>query len=118
MFNIRESGIKRIIALVCIICMVVLSAFFALKLEAADESEQGAELLTGYTVTYDANAGENAYTGTVPVDETLYSEGDIVTVIGNTGGLAIDGYVFAGWATDAYATEPVETFEISADTVL
>ncbi|RJQ82129.1 MAG: hypothetical protein C4519_08145, partial [Desulfobacteraceae bacterium] len=51
-----------------------------------------------YTITYDGN-GEDG--GSVPVDTTNYEEGQIVTVLGNTGNLARDGYAFAGWNTQA-----------------
>lgn len=48
------------------------------------------------TVTYDANG---ATSGTVPVDSSKYTDGDQVTVLGNTGNLQKDGYVFNGWNT-------------------
>ncbi|TBL71094.1 InlB B-repeat-containing protein [Paenibacillus thalictri] len=49
-------------------------------------------------VLYDANSGDA--TGDVPTDDTPYPNGVVVTpVYGNTGGLARDGYTFAGWNT-------------------
>ncbi|MFJ7839830.1 InlB B-repeat-containing protein [Lysinibacillus sphaericus] len=51
-----------------------------------------------YTVTYDANG---ATSGTVPQDSALYEENEMVTVQGNSGNLVRDGYLFAGWNTQA-----------------
>jgi len=51
-----------------------------------------------YTVTYDAN-NANA-TGTAPVDANQYEEGETVTVLGQ-GTLAVTGYAFKGWNTQA-----------------
>ena len=55
-----------------------------------------------YTVTYDGNGNTH---GTIPVDNNTYSEGHIVTVLGNTGNLAIidgvtDALGFDGWNTE------------------
>lgn len=55
-----------------------------------------------YTVTYDGNGNTH---GTIPVDNNTYPEGHIVTVLGNTGNLAlIDGVTdalgFDGWNTE------------------
>jgi len=54
--------------------------------------------LTLYTVTYDGNENTG---GEVPVDANLYKEGDLVTVLGNTGPkpLVNTGYDFYGWNT-------------------
>ena len=56
-----------------------------------------------YTVTYDGN---NSNSGSVPVDSTLYTKGQTVTVLGNTGTLVEAGYSFAGWnlASDGTGT--------------
>jgi len=51
-----------------------------------------------YQVTYDGNGSTS---GTVPVDESAYKEGDTVTVFGNTGELKRSGYTFDGWNTAA-----------------
>lgn len=51
-----------------------------------------------YTVTYNANGADS---GTVPTDGGTYIAGDEVTVLGNTGGLALNGYAFSGWNTAA-----------------
>jgi len=49
-----------------------------------------------YTVTYDANGADS---GSVPVDNTNYEPGQMVTVLGNTGNLLKAGFTFAGWNT-------------------
>lgn len=49
-----------------------------------------------FVVTYDANGATN---GIVPVDPSNpYHEEDIVTVLGNTGGLSRAGFTFVGWS--------------------
>ena len=55
------------------------------------------EIPTTCTITYDANGG----TGTVPTDNTEYTNGAIVTVKGNYGRLTKGGYAFTGWNTAA-----------------
>lgn len=70
------------------------------------------------TVTYNANGG----IGTPPSDETEYTNGATVTVLGNYGKLTKDGCAFTGWNTKADGTgtpyEAGETFPISANTPL
>ncbi|WP_143192050.1 InlB B-repeat-containing protein [Paenibacillus helianthi] len=51
-----------------------------------------------YTVTYNGNGSTG---GTVPTDSNSYPQGNIVTVLGNTGTLVKTGYTFAGWNTAA-----------------
>jgi uncharacterized repeat protein (TIGR02543 family) len=74
---------------------------------------------TGFYITYDGNGKTS---GTVPTDNTKYSSGASVTVLGNTGELVRTGCTFAGWNTKAdgtgtnYAAD--ETFSISANTTL
>jgi uncharacterized repeat protein (TIGR02543 family) len=51
---------------------------------------------TPYTVTYNANG---ATSGNVPLDSNVYAAGVTVTVLGNTGSLALANYIFAGWNT-------------------
>ena len=51
-----------------------------------------------FSVTYDGNGND---AGTTPVDSTRYEEGQMVTVVGNTGGLSRAGYSFTGWNTKA-----------------
>lgn len=49
-----------------------------------------------YIVTY---YGNGSTSGTVPPDSNTYLQGDSVTLLGNTEGLAKTGYTFAGWNT-------------------
>ena len=51
-----------------------------------------------YRVTYDANGATG---GTPPVDTINYEQGNIVTVLGNTGNLVRTNFTFAGWNTAA-----------------
>jgi uncharacterized repeat protein (TIGR02543 family) len=50
-----------------------------------------------HTVTYDGNGAA----GAVPVDSGLYTLGQTVIVLGNTGGLEMPGHTFVGWNTQA-----------------
>ncbi|MBL8033129.1 MAG: SBBP repeat-containing protein [Leptospiraceae bacterium] len=52
----------------------------------------------GYSLTYDANG---ASSGTAPTDTARYAAGSNATVQGNTGGLALTNFTFAGWNTAA-----------------
>ena len=74
---------------------------------------------TTYTVTYNANGADS---GDVPEDNTAYSSGATVTVLGNTGSLTKTDYTFDGWntASDGSGTNyaPDATFSISANTTL
>jgi len=76
-----------------------------------------------YTVAYDANGGTDGVAGTPPMDITSpYVSGSSVTVLGNTGALTRDGYIFNGWNTArdgsgaSYASG--NTFLIGANTTL
>ena len=70
------------------------------------------------TVTYNANDG----IGTLPSDETEYTNGATVTVLGNYGKLTKDGYAFTGWNTKADGSgesyKDNEKFIITANTTL
>ena len=74
---------------------------------------------TTYSVTYNAN---DATSGDVPTDNNEYEDGDEVTVLGNTGGLAKTGYDFGGWNTqaDGSGTDRAagSTFNITENTTL
>jgi uncharacterized repeat protein (TIGR02543 family) len=61
------------------------------------------------TIFYDGN-GNTA--GSVPVEQKAYATGDTVTVLGNTGNLVLDGYVFSGWLDNSSGTtyQPGDTF--------
>ncbi len=51
-----------------------------------------------YTVTYNGNGSTG---GTVPADNNIYTDGQTVTVMDNTGDLMKSGNTFAGWNTQA-----------------
>jgi len=51
-----------------------------------------------YNLTYNGNGSTG---GSVPVDSTDYEEGQLITVLGNTGSLVKTGYSFVGWNTQA-----------------
>ena len=54
-----------------------------------------------HSVTYDGNGKTG---GSVPTDATAYEEGDVVTVLGNTGSLVKTGQTFLGWSTSSTAS--------------
>ncbi len=70
-----------------------------------------------YHVTYNGNGNDS---GDVPVDDTPYLSGNIVTVKGNEKNLTRNGYDFVGFAKtpDASVKDVIKTFEITEDTVL
>ncbi|GAU80108.1 endo-1,4-beta-xylanase A precursor partial sequence [Fusibacter sp. 3D3] len=72
-----------------------------------------------YTVTYNGNASTS---GSVPVDSSAYQNGNIVTVLGNSGSLTKTNYTFAGWntASDGTGTDyaPAATFAIGPNNVI
>ncbi len=51
-----------------------------------------------YSVTYNGNGNTG---GSAPVDSGDYENAQTVTVLGNTGALVKDGFVFGGWNTQA-----------------
>ena len=71
-----------------------------------------------YKVVYYGNGNTG---GSVPADSKLYKQGDIVTVLGNTGSLVKKGYTFIGWnirpdgSSNDYTTD--STFTIGIATV-
>lgn len=68
-----------------------------------------------FSVIYDSNGG----TGTVPIDEGIYEQGEIVTV--KDSDLSRTDYRFMGWSEDPADTEPeyksTETFSMPAGNV-
>lgn len=73
--------------------------------------------VTNYSVTYNGSSAS----GSVPTDNSIYTSGDEVTVLGaNT--LSMDNYSFSGWNTssDMSGTDRAvsSTFNISANTTL
>jgi streptogramin lyase len=71
-----------------------------------------------YTVTYDGN-GQT--TGTVPVDGNKYKDGEAVTVLDNSGGLAKTNDSLIGWNTAADGSgttyKPGQTFTMGTSDV-
>ena len=71
-----------------------------------------------YSVIYDGNLNDG---GDVPVDEFAYSDGDAVTVLGNTGTLVKTGYAFSCWNTQRNGSgtdyAPDATFTIGTSNV-
>ncbi len=59
-----------------------------------------------YTVTYNGNGNTG---GSVPIFSTNYEQGQIVTVLGNTGNLEKTGYTFSGWNTQANGSGTIYT---------
>ena len=59
-------------------------------------------VLGSHSITYDANSA--LATGSVPSDGNSYYEDDSVTILGNTGSLALEGKTFIGWSTSSTAT--------------
>ncbi|MCL2135294.1 MAG: InlB B-repeat-containing protein, partial [Candidatus Bathyarchaeota archaeon] len=77
-----------------------------------------AEKLDTYSVTYNANWPSGVVgDGNVPIDSTLYKFGDTVTVAGNNGNLAVDGYAFTGWNIDK-SNDALNEFPIYDDATL
>lgn len=71
--------------------------------------------ISGYTVTYEDGG---ATSGSVPVDSNSpYEEDDEVTVLGNTGSLAKNGYTFAGWSDGSTDYEAGDKFDMPAEDV-
>ncbi|MDK9716480.1 MAG: IPT/TIG domain-containing protein [Trichlorobacter sp.] len=74
---------------------------------------------TAQYVTYNGNGNSS---GTVPVDTTGYALNATATVLGNSGALAKNGYVFNGWNTAADGSgtsyQPGATFVMAASSTL
>ena len=74
--------------------------------------------LPTYTISYNANGADS---GSTPASQTK-TQGQPLTLAGNTGSLARAGFTFGGWNTqaDGLGTDYAEgaTFEVDADTTL
>ena len=73
-----------------------------------------------FTIAYHGNGSTS---GSVPIDAASpYANGATVTVLGNTGSLARNGYTFANWNTAADGSgssyAPSATFAIGSNTIL
>lgn len=91
--------------------MFILTLFLAGCGSGGSESGFFPFFSTTHTVTYDANSG----TGDVPVDDSDYSEGDSVTVLG-AGTLTRAGYTFGGW--NARADGSGNTYQENAEIIM
>ncbi|NLB90748.1 MAG: InlB B-repeat-containing protein [Clostridiales bacterium] len=71
-----------------------------------------------FTLTYDEN-GEG-FTGVLPVDETQYPKGSLITLPEENPAMTREGFIFKGWAltSDSITQAPVATFVLDQDTVL
>ena len=78
-----------------ILILFVAFAFTSCNIDGAGEGNGDGTNPT-YTVTYDGNGSTG---GSVPNDPANYEEGQLVTVLGNTGSLVKAGYSFVGWNT-------------------
>ncbi len=122
--NVPADGIIRSYTLTVPIDPDVMSAALGKDLAIRFRNYSGAIIdnvrVTGiyvpifHAVTYDGNGHAG---GTVPVDQIRYATHDTVIVMGNSGSLTRNGYVFGGWNTapdgtgDDYA--PGQAFAIS-----
>ncbi len=57
--------------------------------------------ISPYSITYHGNSNTS---GSVPVDNGIYSEGSIATILGNSGNLAKTNSIFLGWNTISNGT--------------
>ena len=62
--------------------------------------------LIPYSVTYRANG---ATSGSVPIDQSTYTIGQVAPIFGNTGNLRRPGYSFIGWGYNSTATDVLYT---------
>ncbi len=74
---------------------------------------------TTYSVTYSGNGSDG---GTPPTDDTSYSNGAAVTILGNTSSLTKSGFSFVGWNTAADGSgmsySAADTFSITQGVTL
>nr|WP_320049975.1 InlB B-repeat-containing protein [uncultured Desulfuromonas sp.] len=72
-----------------------------------------------YSVTYNGN-GQSA--GEAPTDSNDYNDGDLVTVLDNSGSLSKSGYIFLAWNTSSDGSgssyQPGDVFAIDASDVI
>ena len=86
------------------ILILIISAFMLTVSGCGDTNNDGtSDSGTTMLVTYDEN---NADSGDVPTDNTDYEDGQSVTVAGNGGTLARQGYTFSGWCLNSNGTGP------------
>ncbi|MBN1649188.1 MAG: InlB B-repeat-containing protein [Spirochaetales bacterium] len=81
---------RKVFILIWVACTIASIFFLDCKTEEENDSP------SVYSVTYNGNGSTG---GEVPVDGNEYEEGQSVTVLGNTGSLALTGHSFTGWNT-------------------
>lgn len=90
------------------------------KPSISDAKYQSSLPACGFQVTYNGN-GKNGG-GNPPTDNTVYTSGATVTVLGNTNTMTKTGYTFSGWNTspDGNGTDRAasSTFSITSDVTL
>ena len=93
--NNKTSPLSRSarVLLLFVVCPLVLSGCPQLLCDFGIS-----DLCETYGVIYIANGADD---GSTPVDSSEYQEGDTVTALTNSGGLALSGYSFDGWNTVA-----------------
>jgi uncharacterized repeat protein (TIGR02543 family) len=79
-------------------CLLAILLVTTVLTACGSGSSSGDSSTTTFTVTY---SGNGATGGIVPTDPANYTQGQTVTVLGNSGSLVISGYSFAGWNTKA-----------------
>jgi len=77
--------------------------------------------VSGEDPTFEVNYFANNPVGTVvsggvPVDSNQYTVGSVVTVLGNPGGLAVEGYSFLGW--EFYGESDPPSFSVVGNSVV
>ncbi|MCK5688845.1 InlB B-repeat-containing protein [Myxococcota bacterium] len=73
-------------------------SFIAMLVSCGSEDGTSNTPTTTYSVTYDGNGHTG---GSVPVDTTLYAEGDYFPIAYNNGNLEKTGFVFVAWNTQS-----------------
>ncbi len=77
------------------------TTLFAVWAEDVNGPDGGPDGVPDYLQYGIAYSGNGSTSGTVPMDSSIYSPDDDVTVLGNTGALVRTGAVFIGWSTTA-----------------
>ena len=86
---IRQFGLVAV--LISLACMTLMIA-------SCGKSDDSVTPAAVYTVTYNGNSNTG---GSAPSDSNFYQQGQLVTVLGNTGSLVRTSHSFAGWNTQA-----------------
>lgn len=105
---LREDGSQE--AVDESVCMFCSPGGFVVVEDEEDTSRYILKEAT-YTVTYNGNGAES---GEVPLDATLYKQGETITLLENSGSLAIEGMKFLGWGlSSGHEGKPLQ----SGDTI-